>query len=228
MRLTLKMIFLGSVLLLSCSDNEDTLALITGEVEFISDNQLAKNVPLKLTIYDTDIPIDRSKPNNNIVQTISLRSDDDGHYSQEIELASLPKNLAYQIRPDTISLISASKDYWPALCSSSPPIFTEDRTLYPGHNNKKILVDYTTFFQITFDKVEHNSMNRIIYFFCPGGRETTTEKPDMTFLDILPFSFHPKISISYDLIRESGEIETNFIQDIVLIKNDTTKIIVNY
>jgi hypothetical protein len=223
-----KVLFACSVMLLTCSDNEDNLALITGEVEFISDNQLAKNVPLKLTIYDSDIPHDRSKPNNNIVQIISLKSDDNGLYSQEINLTSLPKNLTYQIIPDTVALISASKDYWPALCSSSPPIFTEDRTLYPGRNNKKILVDFTTFFQIAFDKVDHNSLDKIMYCFCLCGRETTIEKPDTTFLDILPFSFHPKISISYDLIRESGEIEENSIQDIVLTKNDTTKITVNY
>lgn len=228
MRLILKMILFSAVLLLSCSDNEDTLALITGEVEFISDNQLAKNVPLKLTIYDADIPFDRSKPNNNIVQTISLRTDNNGHYSQEINLTSLAKNLTFQIIPDTVTLISASKDYWPALCSNSPPIFTEDRTLYPGRNNKKILVDFTTFFQITFDKIDHNSLDKIMYCFCICGRETTAEKPDTTFLDILPISFHPKISISYDLIRESGEIEENSIQDIVLTKNDTTRITVTY
>ena len=223
-----KILFACSALLLSCSDNETNLASITGEVEFVSDNQLAKNVPLKLTIYNSDIPFDRSKPNNNTVRTISLRSDDNGLYSQEINLTSLPKNLTYQILPDTVTLISASKDYWPALCSSSPPIFTEDRTLYSGRNTKKILVDYTTFFQITFDKAEHNSLDKIIYFFCLVGRETTAEKPDTTFLDILPFSFHPKISINYNLIRESGEIEEYSIQDIVLTKNDTTKITVNY
>ncbi len=228
MRPILKMIFAFSVLLLSCSDNEDNLALITGEVEFISDNQLAKNVPLKLIIYDKDIPFDRSNPNNNIVHTVTLRSDNDGLYRYEINLTSLPKNLTYQIFTDTTTLISISKAYLPEFCSSIPPIIPEDRTLYPGRIYKKVFVDHTTFFQITFKKVDHASMDRIIYILCSVGRNTTAENPDTTFLDILPFSFHPKIAVNYNLIRESGEIEENLIQDITLTKNDTTKITVNY
>ncbi len=229
MKLAFKTLFTSIILLQSCSDNEDNLVLITGEVLYISDNQPVKNVPLKLIIYNKDIPFDRSNPNNNIVQTIVLRSDNDGLYTQEIDLAVLPKNLSYSIFTDTTTLINLTKDYMPSLCSSMPPITPEDRTLYPGRRiHKKILVDYSSFFQIAFYKIEHNSMDKILYCFCFCGRETTAEKPDTIFMDVLPFSFHTKISISYDLIRESGEIETHSIQDIALIKNDTTRIFVNY
>lgn len=228
MRTVYRIIFTFSLLPLSCSDDEDNLVLITGEVSYVSDNERAKNVPLKLTIYNEDIPFDRSNPNNNIVQIIKLRSDNEGLYSQEINLTLFPNNLTYSIFADTSTLVNMTENYIPSFCSSIPPLIPEDRRVNSGRIFKNILVDHSTFFQISFQKNDHNSLDKILYCFCLCGRETTIASPDTVFIDKLPFSYHPKISLSYDLIRESGDIEEYFIQDIALIKNDTTKIEVNY
>jgi hypothetical protein len=212
----------------SCSSDESEVAIITGVVEYVFNNQPLGNVPLKLIVYDNDIPFDRNNPSINVVHSSTLRSGKDGFYNYEIDLSQLPKNLSYQVYSDTSVLINSSKLYSPGYCTVITILPIEDRTLRPGKINSKIYVDDATFIQLIFKKIDPLSMNRINYSFCLMNRETTIEEPDTTFLDNLPLSFYPNLSISYNVIKDSGEVEENLIQDILLLKHDTTKVIVNY
>lgn len=91
-----------------------------------------------------------------------------------------------------------------------------------------ILVDHPTFFQVRFDKIDHLATNRLEFSFCLDVYETTLENPDLHVTRKLPFHYFKKVNLHYTIISESGERTGNWLMDIPLNQNDTTKVLIEY
>lgn len=105
---------------------------------------------------------------------------------------------------------------------------------YISTNNKivkDVLVDYATYLQLTVDKIDHSTSDRV-RFYRPSCslavHETTIEKTDTTILETIQFYYFKKVDIHYFILKENEEIIEFKITDIELIKNDTSKLKIEY
>lgn len=196
----------------------------SGKVAFRENGALAADVPLELLIIDKDVPFDRSNPLNRIVLVLSNETDLNGNYLFTVSKSELPKNAAYVLKLTTNSLLQVNK-------MAVFPCMAGD-VIYGDVNASQIInlvtVDHPTYFQVSFDKIDHTSTDKVELSICFIPYETSMEVPDTTITRRLPFSYFKKFDLYYTIIKETGEFQTNQIHDIVLVKNDTTKILVEY
>lgn len=218
-------LFLVSLFLIGCDKEDDNLNVtFTGTVRYLSTNAIVPAVLLELIIIDSDIPFDRGNPGNNIVRRDSITTTGQGVYFHSIPVNELPKNASYFILLKTDSLLHIGKDViFP--CLAGGLIFDKvDRS----KEINDLLVDHPTFFQVRFEKIDPFSSDRLEFSFCLDVQETTLENPDLTFTKKLPFHYFKKVNLHYTIISESGERNGNWLMDIPLNQNDTTKVLVEY
>lgn len=212
-------------LLISC-DNEDGYKVrFTGTIKYISDSSLASDIPIKLSIINDDIPFDRENPNVNKVLTEFGQSTTDGVYFFELNSKDIPKNASYILEIDTDSLLQIDKNAV-ITCMNTGHIYKE---LQLHQETNDIFIDQPTFFQITFDKVDHLSTDRIRYSDCLLVNETSMEIPDTNFLEIRPYFYFKDVhSWTYEVLKTNGEELQYWIDNIELLKGDTVKVFVEY
>ncbi len=215
-----------TLFLASCDSDVDELITITGTVRYLETNATAKLLPIKLSIYDLDKPFDRSNPNKNRVLTDEVNTNNDGTYTFVINRSSLPNNTSYSLTVDVDSLLVAN-EITPCFGQSfaGGDISTNNKIV------RDILVDYPTYLQLTVDKVDHSTNDRV-RFYRPSCslavHEITIENPDTTVLETMPFYYFKKVDIHYFILKENEETIEFKLTDIELIKNDTTKLKIEY
>lgn len=218
-------LYLSSLFLSGC-ENEDikSSVLFTGTVRYQSTNTGVPDVPLELILIDNDTPFDRGNPGKNIVRRDSIRTNERGVYFLSIPVKELPKNASYFILLKADNLFFLDKEViFP--CLAGGVIFDK---LDRSKEINDIQVDHPTFVQVFFDKIDHLSTNRLEFSFCLDVYETTLENPDLRVTKKLPFIHFKKVNLYYTIISESGERTGNWLMDIPLNQNDTTKVLVEY
>ncbi len=219
-------LFILTLFMGSCGNDAENFLTITGTVKYVETYSTAKTLPIKLSIYDLDKPFDRSKPDINRVLMETVNTDDDGIYTFVVNRGALPNNASYSVTVGIDSLL-VTDEFTPCFGQSSGngKISNNNRVV------RDILVDYPAYLQLTFDKVDHLTSDRV-RFYRPSCilavQETTIAKPDTTVLETLQFSIFNEIDIGYFLLRENEEMVRFEITDIVLIKNDTVKLKIEY
>jgi hypothetical protein len=211
---------------IACSDDNDmTRVTFTGSVKYHSTNLIVSNLPVKLIIIDRDAPFDRSNPTINQVLTLNGQSNDNGQYTFTLNRKDLPVNATYIIRLAIDSLIQINREEGLFSCLAGYGLV---RNLTVPREVNDIYVDYPTYFQITFHKVNHLSTDRIQFLFCFEHYQTSADVPDITVTQKLPFYYYKKINLNYQILKESGELINQWLMDVPLTKNDTTRLLVEY
>ena len=165
----------------SCDGDDDTY-VFSGTVRYSENQNPAAGVTVELQLFDEvpSISIDRT---SNIV-SFTTQTHDDGHYSFNISSDDIPDNPHFFILTKTETLMNVSM---------VRPGFPEDGCLdfqdipMPLQSfsvSRDLLVDYPTYLQITFDKVNNESTDSIRYVKeCFWSIETSPTQPDTTILE---------------------------------------------
>lgn len=215
-----------SLFVLACNDDNDmTTVTFSGSVKYHATNLAVFNLPLELIIIDRDIPFDRSNPTRNQVLALTGQSNDNGRYTFALNRKDLPVNTIYVIRLAVDSLIQINRDEVIFPCLAGYGLV---RNLSASNEVNDIYVDYPTYFKITFDKADHLSTDRIQFLFCFESHQTSAEVPDITVTQKLPFYYFKKVNLNYQIVKEDGELINQWLMDVLLNKNDTTKLLVEY
>jgi len=203
----------------SCGhDEDDSNVTFNGTVSYRETNLVAPNVPLQLVIFDLDMSI------RNPAFTVAGQTNSDGTYLFSLAKRDLPRNVAYRIRTGTDSLLLFPRDNLVVPCVAG--IINMGSVAIPGVMSYQ-WVDPSTYFQITFQKISPGT-DRVKFDFCRIVHETGPGTPNITVTNKLPFYYFKKIDLKYQIVKESGEMLDYRINAIQLIKNDTTKIVVEY
>ncbi len=209
---------------ISCDNQDESLMSITGTAKYIETNLIANEIPIKLTIFDLDNPF-RTEP-SNIVFTDEIITDNEGHYKFTFDRSVLPKNASYMLSISTDSLVITGEITPCFQSGSAGGGFSTSNTI-----TRDLKIDYPTFLQITFDKLNHLTNDRIrlsrpscsLVVF-----ESTLENADTTILETMHFYDFKTVNIQYYILKENEEITEYMISDVLLLKNDTTKLTIEY
>lgn len=224
----MKIIKLNSFILLigltfSCDNDEESQITINGTARYVETNLEAKLIPIKLTIYNLGNPFRANE--SNIVATEEVVTDNSGKYNFSINRSHLPKDASYILSIDTDSLVitgELSPGCLPLGLAgggfSTSSIITRDLT-----------IDFPTFLQLTFDKLDHSTTDRVrlTKSLCIL-LESTLEKPDTVLLEKLHYNSSKIIDIQYNIFDEFGATTQYTITDVHLLKKDTVKMTIEY
>ena len=211
--------------LISCDREEGYKVRFTGTVKYVSNNSAASSIPIKLVIVNDDIPFDRENPFDNKVLTEFGQSTTDGVYFFELNSKNIPRNASYILDVDTDSLLQIDKNAI-ITCMNTGSIY---KKLQLNKETIDIFIDQPTFLQLIFSKPDKLSTDRIRYSDCLWVNETSMENPDTTFLQIRPyFYFKGAKSLTYEILKNNGEVLQYWIDNIELRKGDTTKVFIEY
>jgi hypothetical protein len=215
-----------TIIIGSCDNDEESIVTITGTVKYLETNLELQALPIRLSIYDMDKPIDRQNPGSNRVFKENGVTNNDGVYIFSLNRSLIPPNAIYGLTIEVDSLLIANEITPCFLPASVRGSFSTNSVII-----RDILIDYPTYLHITFDKLNHSTNDRV-RFLQPHCSltlfETTLDRPDTTILETLYFQYFKKVDVKYYILKENEEEIEFVISDVPLVKNDTTKLTIEY
>jgi hypothetical protein len=219
----IRLLFILIWVIISCDNEEESQILITGTARYYETNLVAENIPIKLIIYNSDDPYRLNLLNK--ILTKEVITDKEGQYNFSFDRAILNQNSAYQLFIGTDSLVITS-ELTPGCrpASSATGVFYTSNTI-----TRNLKIDYPSFLQITFDKLDNSTSDRVrllrkicILF------ESTLEKADTTILETMHFHMANTVDMQYEILKDNGVTIDNTMIDVHLLKNDTIKLTIEY
>jgi hypothetical protein len=212
-------------IIITSYDSEDENQLsIMGTAHYIETSLVADEIPIKLTIFDLDNPF-RANP-SNVVYTDEIVTDKEGKYKFSFNRGLLPKNASYMLSITTESLVITGEITPCFQSGSAGGGFSTSNEII-----RDLKIDYPTYLQITLDKLNDMTSDRVILSrpSCSlAVFESTLDRPDTTILEKMHYYNFKKVDIKYYILNENEETIEYMISDVHLVKNDTTKLTIEY
>jgi hypothetical protein len=202
----------------SCDDEklESSTARFTGTI-YNADFSPASNTKFRILI--------RTNPNFNTDTTIavrfSIRTNTAGQYDTTVHTDGFPAIPFYTVSPISDSLISLET----ANCLTQglyQRIFPDTEAVMNARFGA------AAFVRVTFHKTEESTATSLRYATCTETISTTSEKPDTTIVERIPFDTSPEQYVIFysvvfgDFFAESRSAETS------LVPYDTTNVVIEY
>jgi hypothetical protein len=212
-------------LFISCETEEDNTLIITGFAKYIESKSIAKNIPLKLTIYNSDSR-QIGSPGKEVLTDKKL-TDKEGYYAFSFDRSLLPANIYYKLSLETDTIVITGGVQITPGCR---PVDYAGSRISERIITKDLNIDYPTYFKVMFIKSDHSTTDRVRLMyneFC-GLFESTLLQPDTSIVEkVHLFSFKPT-DLKYLILKDNGVTENYQINNFDLLKNDTTKLVINY
>ncbi len=175
-----------------------------------------------LTIHSVGDPFDADS--GNMVSAYRRTADKEGHFIFSFDRSILPENASYILSIDS-DILLITGELTPGCLPSGIAAggFSAGNTIV-----RDLKIDFPAFLEITFDKVDHLTDDRVRLILGPRVLyESTLEEPDTTILARLLFHA-ATVDIQYSTFDGNGTNGDYSIADILLLKNDTVKLMIDY